>query len=51
MSTVPTPGEASASERAIDAAVVALSLAALASGISQRAMDPLLPRIASGFGL
>ena len=51
MSTVPTPGEASASERAIDAAVVALSLAALASGISQRAMDPLLPRLAADFGL
>lgn len=37
-------------ERAIATAVAALSLAALASGISQRAMDPLLPRLAADFG-
>jgi predicted MFS family arabinose efflux permease len=42
-------GAGPAPERAIGAAVAALSLAALASGISQRAMDPLLPRLAADF--
>ncbi len=35
----------------IRAAVVALALAAFASGISQRSMDALLPRLAVDFGL
>lgn len=39
-----------APERAIAGAVAALSLAAFASGISQRSMDALLPRLAADFG-
>ncbi len=39
-----TPG------RGFGSAIAALALAALASGISQRSMDALLPRLASDFG-
>jgi predicted MFS family arabinose efflux permease len=42
---------ASADDRVIRAAVGALALAAFASGITQRSMDALLPRLAEDFGV
>ena len=46
MASTPPPADP-----VIRAAVAALALAAFASGISQRSMDALLPRLATDFGL
>ncbi len=53
MSSPPTaiPAAALARDRALTRAIVLMSLAAFGSGISLRVSDPLLPQVASDFGV
>ena len=52
MSSTPTaiPAVAPISDRALTRAIVLMSLAAFASGVSLRVSDPLLPQVATDFG-